>query len=83
MRLLRMKDAIDRWPGGRSSYYEKVKCGLLPPPVRVAGRMSAVPEHELDRILAAWIAGYSDDEVRELVRQIVAERGREAGSEVA
>lgn len=55
----------------RSTYYLQVSQGLAPPPVKLSPRTSAIPEHEDELMNAAALAGLSDDERRELVRQLV------------
>ena len=58
---------------GRSSLYADIKKGTWTPPVRM-GRASAWPAHETQALLAARLAGASDDELRALVRQLLEQR---------
>lgn len=58
----------------RSALYADVESGLLPPPVPIGARAVAWPRHEIQSIVAARIAGKSIDEIRELVRKLVADR---------
>ncbi len=58
----------------RSTFYEQVSSGLWPKPIRLGGRAVGLPESEVTAILRARVAGYSDDELRELVRTIEAAR---------
>ena len=60
---------------GTTAIYERIKAGLLTPPVKLA-RSSAWPEHEIAVINAAIIGGKSDSEIRALVARLVAERTR-------
>jgi prophage regulatory protein len=46
----------------------------MPPPVRIRGRATAWPAYELDALNRAEIAGASDDEIRALVRELLARR---------
>ena len=65
-----------------STYYEWISQGLLTPGVALGARSVAWPDHELQAIAAARVAGKSDDEIRALVKQLVADRaqaGREGG----
>lgn len=61
---------------GTSAFYEAIREGYLPPgvPVSISGRKKAWPLGELERINAARAAGASGDEIRALVKTIVAER---------
>ena len=57
----------------KAQTYDLISDGLFPPPVKV-GRKSVFPDHEVNAIVAARIAGVSDDELRELVKRLVAQR---------
>ncbi len=57
-----------------SGYYAKASKGLAVPPFKTGLRASAVFEHEVQMIAAARAAGQSDDEIRMLVTQLIAER---------
>lgn len=59
----------------RSALYADVSAGLLTPPVPIGARSVAWPRHEHQAIAAARVAGKSAEEIRELVRKLVAERG--------
>lgn len=72
--LLRMPNVILHRGRGRSSNYLDVKQGLLTPPVAIGRRAVAWPAHEIDAINAARVAEKSDDEIRELVKRLVAAR---------
>lgn len=77
LKMLRMSEVVKRYGRGRSTTYSDVKAGLMVPPVELGARCSAVPEHELNSILAARLAGQPDDEVRALVRRLVADRANQ------
>lgn len=64
----------------RSSIYEDVARGLLPSPIKIGLRASAWPLHEIDAVIAARIAGKSHDEIRALVRQLMAARKQIEGA---
>lgn len=58
----------------RSATYNLIAEGLFPPGVKLSTRAVAWPEHEVNQVLSARIAGKSDDEIRQLVRDLVAKR---------
>lgn len=58
----------------RSQTYNEINAGLMPPPVRIRGRATAWPAYELDALNRAEISGASDDEIRALVRELLAQR---------
>jgi prophage regulatory protein len=59
---------------GKSSIWEKVKSGLLPQPVRIGLRAVAWPSWEIEKIIDAQVAGCTQDGLKTLVCQMVAER---------
>ncbi|MDD3529963.1 MAG: transcriptional regulator [Gallionellaceae bacterium] len=63
-----------------SSFYEKIKKGLIVPGIPIGARAVAFPRHEIQALAAARIAGKTDDEIRDLVKQLVADRAK-AGQE--
>lgn len=73
-RLLRRPEVEARYGRRRSAIYNDIQNGLFPPPIQFSSRCSAWPENEVDAVIGARIAGQSNDEVRELVRQLVAAR---------
>jgi len=72
--LFRLPSVISRVGKSRSTLYEAIDKGVFPPPIKVGVRVSVWPEHEVDAINRAYIAGRTDEELRALVRRLVAER---------
>lgn len=56
------------------------RSGLLPPPYQVGVRAVAWDERELDEVLKARFAGKSQEEIRQLVRSMVAARKNAASA---
>ena len=74
LRLMRRPAVSHATGDGRSTHYKKVAEGLCTPPVQIGERAVGWPEHEIYAINAARIAGKSNDEIRELVKKLVAAR---------
>jgi len=72
--FLRPKAVFQRRGRPRSSTYEDVKNGLLTPPIKLSARATAWPIHEINAICAAQLAGATTDEIRALVKRLVAAR---------
>lgn len=70
--------ASERLGRGRSTLHEDVRRGTMPPPIKVGTRWSAWPSDEVDAIARARIAGFTDDELRALVKDLVAQRKTKA-----
>ena len=62
----------------RSTHYQEIADGLWPPGVRLGHRAVGWPSDECEAILAARVAGQSDDEIRALVRNLVVTRTRKS-----
>jgi len=76
-----MKRTILRMPAvksesglSRSTIYLRVSQGLWTKPVSLGARAVGWPSDEVDILIAAWIAGNTDDEIRALVTKLEANR---------
>ena len=61
----------------RATIYSRIKSGLLPRPVKMGLRVSGWPARAITAVNEALIAGRSDDQIRTLVRDLVAARRTE------
>ena len=77
-RLLRMPDVRERYPRCEASIYNDIKRGVFTPAIRLGPKCSAWPQQEVDAIIAARMAGKSDDEIRMLVEELLAQRKKAA-----
>jgi len=66
-------------PFKRATTYARIQDRTFPPPVKI-GRMSVWIDRELTAVNEAIIAGRSDDEIRQLVKDLVSRRTARAGS---
>jgi prophage regulatory protein len=60
----------------QSTWYEHISAGLAPPPIKLGKFAAAYPYGELIALNAARVSGKRDDEIRTLVKQLVAARAR-------
>ena len=72
--LLRIDTVISRRGRSRPQLYVDIKKGVMTPPVRLGMKLSAWPAHEVDALNRAEIAGSTQEELRELVKQLLAMR---------
>jgi predicted DNA-binding transcriptional regulator AlpA len=71
MRILRCATTLDKTGYTRSPLYDNVSKGLFTKPIKIGGgRAAGWPEHEVDQIVAARIAGASEDEIKNLVLRL-------------
>lgn len=73
--IKRRPEARSQFGVSNSTFYEWIKLGLMVPGVALGHRSVGYASHELDAIAAARIAGKSEDEIRTLVRNLIAARG--------
>lgn len=74
IKILRVEDTVRTRGRCRTTLYDDIKAGLWPEGVRLGKRAVGWPEHEADQLNAARIAGLADDEIRRLVKSLVAAR---------
>ncbi len=74
--IKRAKDARAQFGYSQSGFYELIKNGLMPPGIALGVRSVGWPQHELDTLAAARIRGASEEEIRALVRDLVAARAQ-------
>lgn len=74
LKFERVQEIVLRTGRKRSTFYDRIKAGLWTPGVSLGLNSSAWPAHETDALLAAVLAGKSDDEIRALVKQLIAMR---------
>ena len=74
MQLLPKPAILSKTGNSNSSFYEKIADGLFTPPVKIGERSSAWPDYEVDAIIAAIIRGESEEQIKELVKNLVESR---------
>lgn len=72
--ILRIPAVLRLRGRSRSSHYLDIQQGLFPHPVKIGPRAAGHPEHEVEAINNARIAGKSDEEIRSLVLRLEADR---------
>lgn len=72
--FLRLPDVLRHRGDKKSSTYQAIADGLFTPPIKIGPRASAWPDHEVEAIARARIAGKTEDEIRALVARLVAAR---------
>lgn len=80
--MMRISQLTQRHGVSRSTLYKHFSTGDFPPPVKIGDRACAVPSHESDAIHAARLAGHSQEQIRALVTQLVAQRATEAPTSI-
>jgi prophage regulatory protein len=78
--LLKLPEVCRRRALQATSVYGQVKDGTFTPPVKLTARSAAWPEHEVDAINRAVVAGKSKAEIRTLVSELIAARTQQSGA---
>lgn len=73
-RVLRNKETLSLLGISNTTFYRRIKDGLLPPPFNLGCRAVGWLEHEIEKVIAARVAGKTDEEVKTLVSELVAAR---------
>jgi prophage regulatory protein len=81
LQIERKPAVLQRIGLSRSTLHSKIQKGLWCPPIPLGARAVGFIEHETDELIAAHINGYSPDQLRELVKNLVAERAMLVGAE--
>lgn len=73
-KILRLPTVKSESGHSRSTIYLRIAQGLWTKPVSLGGRTVGWPASEVSTLLAARIAGKTDDEIRALVKKLEADR---------
>lgn len=72
--LQRLPEVLRQRQCGATKHYEDIAAGLWVPGVQLGRRAVAWPAQEVEVLQAAYVAGNSPDDIRALVRELVANR---------
>jgi prophage regulatory protein len=61
---------------GRTKFYDDMSAGLMVPAVKLGERAVGWPTHEVEAVVKARIAGCADEQIRRLVKRLVADRSK-------
>jgi prophage regulatory protein len=75
--MLRQPEVEKKTGRGKTMHYDDIRRGVMIPGVAIGPRARAWPSDEVDLIIAARAAGADEDEIRQLVACLVAERRRQ------
>jgi prophage regulatory protein len=70
----RKAEILKRIGISKSTLHVRIKQRLLPPAIPLGARSVGFLQHEIDAVLAAMVAGKSNQEIQSLVAELVAQR---------
>lgn len=68
--LLRAKQSRERFSISNSTFYQRIQDGLITKPLRLGPNSVCWPEHEIDALISAIIAGKNESEIKQLVLEL-------------
>ena len=74
LRIIRLTEARNLCGLGKSSFYDRIKNGLLPPSISLGGRAVGWVECELNTVLKAMVSGKNEIEIKALVIELTEQR---------
>jgi predicted DNA-binding transcriptional regulator AlpA len=74
-KLVPLNQSFERLGIRRTTGYAQIRDGLLPHPVRTGKRNKGLPNEEIVAIISARAKGASDEQLRDLVKQLATARG--------
>ncbi|MDE2371277.1 MAG: AlpA family phage regulatory protein [Burkholderiales bacterium] len=74
VRLVTLREVSERFGIKKTRIYNDLRDGTLPPPVKRGANCSRWIDHEITNVVAARVAGATDDELRHIVAELVALR---------
>ena len=73
-KIIRRPEVLSKTGWSKSTLYNRLKEGLFPTPISLGVRSIGFVESECDRVIQAMIAGYSEQQLRDLVQDLIANR---------
>ena len=74
VQIVKQRKVLDQFKFSKSTLFNQRKKGLMPPAVALGERAVAYLQHELDAVLSARIAGHTPEQLKALVKFLVAKR---------
>ena len=73
-KIIRRTTVLENTGWSKSTLYNRLKDGLFPAPISLGARAVGFVESECDKVIQAMIAGYSEQQLKDLVQDLVANR---------
>lgn len=74
IKILRKPEVIRITGLSNTSIFERTKSGLFPSSISLGGRAVGYLESEISAIVTARAAGHNDEQIRQLVKVLIAKR---------
>ena len=74
IKIVKQPSLLEQFSFSKSTLFSQIKQGLMPKAIPLGDRAVGYLQHELDAVLSARIAGQSNEQIKELVKSLVAKR---------
>jgi len=74
LEILRRPEVIRCTGRSKSSLYLDIQEGTMPPPISLGDRAVGFYKHEIQAVIAAMGAGYSRNQIKALIEQLIEHR---------
>ena len=79
--IIRFKDVLAITGLGKSTAYNKIHDGLLPPPISLGARSVGFILSEIEKTISAMIEGKTNTEIQQLISEMVVARANRKGAD--
>lgn len=72
--IARRPEVLKRFGISNTTLHDRIKQGLIPPPFSTGARSVGWLDHENERVIAAMVAGKSEEEIKKIVKDLIDQR---------
>jgi len=80
IRILRKTEVIKVTGLSNTTIFERTRTGAFPPVISLGGRAVGYIAHEVNALLLAYSANYTDEEIKQLVKLMLEQRKQNASA---
>lgn len=78
MVILRTAEARRALGIAHGTFYQRLRAGLIPPPIALGQRARGYPSDEVESVARAMVAGHDDSRIAALVKEMTTDRAKKA-----
>lgn len=74
IQIIKQPQLLKQFAFSKSTLFTQINQGLMPKPISLGSRAVGYLQHEVDSVLSARIAGKNNEQIKELVKSLMAKR---------
>jgi prophage regulatory protein len=74
IQIIKQPQLLKQFAFSKSTLFTQINQGLMPKPISLGSRAVGYLQHEVDSVLFARIAGKNNEQIKELVKSLMAKR---------